>query len=188
MVPNNTYPGAELNLFFFISFALVLIVVWYTVIMHWSLVQNQHGASNSCSKGVAATTDWGGQRMCKIQSVNSAATNKSQHQNFEKKEVKERKKKERKKERKREKETEKTEIIRMQIMYFLTPYRLYHGVLYYQNVIKFHGTGGRVLRFTPERKLRHSLRRVSRDSQMFIGILFRSLHRISIEQHNIRQS
>jgi hypothetical protein len=65
--------------------------------MYWSLAEEQHGASNSGSKGVAATTDWGGQRMCKIQYVNSAATNKSPHQNFEKKGVKERKGKERKK-------------------------------------------------------------------------------------------
>jgi hypothetical protein len=83
--------------------------------MHWSLVEEQHEASNSGSKGVAATTDCGGQRMCKIQSANSAAKNKSPHKNFAKKGVKE-KGKERKKERK------KLEIIGMQIMYFLTPY------------------------------------------------------------------
>jgi hypothetical protein len=63
-------------------------------------------------------------------------------------------------------------------------HRLYHDVLYFQNVINFHGTGVRELRITPERKLRHSLRRVSRDSQMCTGIMFRALLRISIKQHN----
>jgi len=89
------------------------------VIMHWSLVEERHGASNSGSKGVVATTDWGGQRMYKIQYVNSAATNKLLHQNFEKKGVKKRKNKEKED---RKKERKKLEIIRMQIMYFLTLY------------------------------------------------------------------
>lgn len=61
------------------------------MVMNWSLVEEQHGASNSGIKGVAATADWCGQRMCKIQSVKSAAKNKSRLQNFEKKGAKERK-------------------------------------------------------------------------------------------------
>jgi hypothetical protein len=116
------------------------------------------------SKGVAATTDWGGQRMCKIQSVNSAATNESPHQNFEKKGGKggtkrwkkivkernnERKKYKRKKEKKKERKREVRNNKNANYVLLDSVQTLYHGVLYFQNVIKFHGTGVRELRFNP---------------------------------------
>jgi len=60
--------------------------------------------------------------------VNSAATNKSPLQNFEKKGVKERKKKE-------VRNNKNSNYVLLDSVH-----RLYHGVLYFHNVIYFHGT------------------------------------------------